>query len=115
VIGKQLGFISTHSRHPQGPQRRFPSTRGKSNISPCGGGNRKGRGGRKDIGSPIPPTTDTPEKGQAKEEQGNQGGPSPEQAARKVGCRRVTHARHSAGTCRRSKSRNLWQKEKDRH
>jgi hypothetical protein len=68
VTGKQLGFVPTHNWHPQGLQRIFPSTCGKINISPCGDENRKGRRKRKDIGSPIPPTIDTSEKGQAKEE-----------------------------------------------
>jgi hypothetical protein len=63
VTGKQLGFIPTHSQHPQGPQRGFPSTARKSNISLHGGENRKDRGRRKDIGSHISPTTDTPKEG----------------------------------------------------
>jgi hypothetical protein len=72
-------------------------------------------GGRKDIGSPVPPTTNTPEKGQAKEKQGSQGDPSPERAMHKVSHRRVTHAHYSAGARRRHKSRKLGQKEEDRH
>jgi hypothetical protein len=53
---------------PRDPRGDSPLPAEKSNISPRGGGNRKGHGRRKVIGSPIPPTVDTPEKGQAKEE-----------------------------------------------
>jgi hypothetical protein len=99
TIQEQLGFISTHSWHPQGSQRRFPATCGKQNISRCGGRNRKSHRRRKFIGILTPPTTDTLEKGQAKEEKINWDDPSPKQAAHKFSHSRDTHACHSAGTC----------------
>jgi hypothetical protein len=69
--GKQLGFVLAHNRHSQGSKGRFTPTRGKDNITPHGGWGRKGCVGRKDVGSPVLPTTNTPEKRHAKEEQGS--------------------------------------------
>jgi hypothetical protein len=55
------------------PAERVISHRAEAGVRGCTG--------RKDIGSPVPPTTNTPEKGQAKEEQGSWGNPSPKRTA----------------------------------
>jgi hypothetical protein len=63
----QLRLFYAHNEHSQESKGRFPSSRGNDNITPRGGWSKKGYTGRKDIGSPVPPTKNTLEKRQAKE------------------------------------------------
>jgi hypothetical protein len=71
MIGEQLGFILSHSGHPQGSKRRYISIFIKGNTTPRRGWSGKDCARRKDIGILVPPTTNTLEKGKVKEEQGN--------------------------------------------
>jgi hypothetical protein len=78
MIREQLGFILSHSGHPQGSKRISLSIRKKCNTMSCEGSSRKDCAGRKDVEISVPPAKNTPKKGQAKEEQGNWGNLSPE-------------------------------------
>jgi hypothetical protein len=60
---KQLGFVFSHSGHSQGSKGRLPLAHGKDNITTRIGWSSKGCTRRKDIGSHVPPTTNTPKKG----------------------------------------------------
>jgi hypothetical protein len=100
---------------PKDPKGDFPLCAERVISHLCRGHIGRDCAERRSVGSPVPPTTNAPEKGQAKEEQGSWGNSSPKRTAREVSCRRITYARHSAGTGRRYKLRKPEQSEKDKY
>jgi len=71
MIAKKLGFILSHSRHPQGSKRRSLSIFIKGNTTPRKGWSGKDCARRKDVGIHVPLAANTPKKGKVEEEQGN--------------------------------------------